>query len=227
MLRAQAEVKVNVASGPSDKVTPGKDTGASRPVSKRTRSKTPTMLNVQDSNKPDDSVAKPKANDSNSNSSDDSNGSNSNHTEDSEESSSSSSSEEAASERASEPATGEDPEVGSDSPPEEGPLLRNVAPEILVPIKDEDIIEVPAPVLRPTHTLWVNSSVEEDPKAKSPSKKKKKVRMNPKPSAGFLSFSDGSMAPMPADMLEKITSASQEYSNSPAGALAGFGGTGS
>ena len=186
------------------------------------------MLNVQDSKKADDSVAKPKAKDSSSSSSDDSNSSYSNHSEDSEESSSSSSSEETTSEKATEPTSGEDPEVGSDSPPEESPLLRNVVIPEVVLIKDEDVVEIPTPVIRPTHTLWVNSSVEEDPKAnKSPSKKKKKVRMNPKPSAGFLSYPDGSMAAMPADMLERIASASQEYNNSTAGALAGFGGTGS
>ena len=48
MLKLQAEVKVNVASGSSSKASSGKKAGSTRPVSKRTRSQTPAMLEDRD-----------------------------------------------------------------------------------------------------------------------------------------------------------------------------------
>ena len=59
MLKLQAEVKVNVATGSSAKVTPGKKAGTTRPVSKRTRSKALAMLNDQQEVKqPDNDLAR-------------------------------------------------------------------------------------------------------------------------------------------------------------------------
>ena len=269
MLRAQAEVKVKMASapngreasGPSSRATPSKGTGSSRPVCKRTRSKTPAML-VSNSNTSSVTV-EVRNRDNTSDANDDDNGNdaaNGNDTEDSEESSSSAPSDEATSEGPTEAASGEDPEVGSDSPPEEGPLRRNEEiPPVFNPVKDEDIVEVPVPVVKPTHTFFLGSSVEDSPanvenpvtvenqapdspvsespvprkspskkSNKSPTKKKKKVKFAPMPipSAGILSFPDGSMASMPAEWLAKISAAAAQYDRSQEGTLAGFGGTG-
>ena len=266
VLRAQAEVKVRVAtapngreaSGPSGRTTPSKGTGSSRPVCKRTRSKTPTML-VSDNNIPNDTVrVRDRDNSSDANDDNGNDASNENETEDSEETSSSAPSDEAAPEGPKDATSGEDPEVGSDSPPEVGPLRRNEEiPPVIYPVKDEDVVEIPVPVLKPTHTFWLGSSIEDNPangenpvpeenqapvspvsespipkkspkKRKSPAKKKKKVKFAsmPVPSAGILSFPDGSMASMPADWLAKIAAAAEKYDRSQENALPEFGGTG-